>query len=329
MAAAHPPLASRRVGMVALAAVLLSTWFGAAHGQGYPNRPVRVIVPTGAGGSNDLIARAIGVKLAEAWGQPVVVDNRAGAAGTIGADLVAKAAPDGYTLALVASTFAANPAISAKLPFDPIRDFAPVSHIASSQWVVVVPPTLPATSMAEFIQLARKRPGQMNYASTGEGSVIHLAGELLASMAGIELKHIPYKSTAQGVNDVIAGRIEMTITSLAAAMPQATAGKLRVLAVTSLNRSPQFPNIPSVSETVAGFEFDNWFGVLAPRGTPPEIVVQIRDAFAKAMQTREVTQMFLAQSIAPVGSTPAQFADKIRREIEKYGKLAKALGLSQ
>ena len=315
-----------RLGVFVL--LLLTVLYGPViQAQAFPNKPVRVIVPTGAGGSNDLVARAIATTLGEIWGQSVLVDNRAGASGTIGADIVAKAPPNGYTIGLVASTFASVASMGGKLPFDSIRDFAPVSHVASAPWVVVVNPGLAAKTTAEFIQLAKKMPGKINYSSTGEGGAIHLAGELLKSMAGIDLQHVPYKSTVQGMNDVISGQVEMTITSVGAAMPHVTAGKLRALAVTGASRSRQAPSIPTIGETVPDYEFDNWFGVLAPRGTPSDIVLQIRDAMVRSLASREVSQVFAGMSIEPIGSSPAQFADKIRNEITKFSKLARDLGL--
>ena len=298
-----------------------------AQAQGFPVKSVRIVVPTAAGGSIDFVARVLAQELNKSWSQGVVVDNRVGAGSTIGTDFVAKAAPDGHTIAFVPQEFTTSAGVYAKLPYDPLRDFAPVTLLAYSAWILVVNPTLPARSVKELIALAKAKPGQINYASTGNGTGTHLAAELLKSMTVTDIVHIPYKGTVPALTDVIAGQIGFTITGMAAGMPHVKSGKLRVLAVTGTNRSAVLPDLPTIGETVPGYESNNWFGVLAPRGTPNDSVVQLHASIVRALQAKEVSQLLLAQGIEPVGSSSAQFADTIRQEISKYTRLAKDIGM--
>lgn len=307
---------------------LLYAWSGSqAIAQAYPSRSVRVVVPTTPGGSLDLISRLVAQKLSESWTHGVVVDNRAGAGGVIGTDAVAKAVPDGYTVGFVASQFTISASVYNKLPYDSVRDFAPVTQLASAAWVLVANPSLPVHTIKELIVLAKKQPGRINYASTGNGGSTHLAAELLKSMTGINLIHIPYKGTVPAVNDVIGGQVELTIAGLTAVMPQVASGRLRLLGTVGSKRSAVVPDLPTIGETVPGYFYDNWFGVLAPRGTPAEIVNQLRDSIARALQTPEIKSKLLAQSIYPMGTSSAQFGDVIREEIAKYTKLAKEIGI--
>lgn len=299
----------------------------AAHAQAFPAKVVRIVVPTAAGGSIDFVARLHAQELNKFWSQGVIVDNRAGAGSTIGTDIVAKAPPDGHTIAFVPQEFATSAGVYGKLPYDPLRDFAPVTMLAFSTWILVVNPTLPARSVKELIALAKAKPGQINYASTGNGTGTHLAVELLKNMAGINMVHIPYKGTVPALTDVIAGQVGLTVTGMAAGMPHVKTAKLRVLAVTGTNRSAVVPEIPTIGETVPGYEANNWLGVLAPRGTPSEIVAQLHASIVRALQTSEVKQLLLAQGIEPVGSSPAQFSETIRLEVGKYTKLAKDIGV--
>jgi tripartite-type tricarboxylate transporter receptor subunit TctC len=298
-----------------------------AHAQGFPAKGVRIVVPTTPGGSLDLITRLVALELNKSWRHGVIVDNRAGAGGIIGADIVAKAAPDGYTVAFVASQFTVSAGVYSKLPYDSLRDFAPVTLLAFTAWALVVNPSLPARSVKELVALAKAKPGQINYASTGNGGSTHLAVELLKSMTGTDFVHIPYKGSVPAVNDVISGQASLMITGLAATMPHVTSGRLRMIAVTGTNRSTVVPEVPTIGETVPGYEYNNWLGVLAPRATPNGIVIQLHDSIVRALQAKEVRQALLAQSIEPVGSSPAQFGDMIRQEISKYTRLAKDIGV--
>ena len=267
----------------------------AAHAQGFPAKVVRIVVPTTAGRSLDLIFRLIAQELNKSWSHGVIVDNRAGAGGVIGAEVVAKANPDGYTIAFVASQFTVSAGIYNKLPYDSLRDFAPVPLAAFSAFILAVNPSLPVRTVKEPIALAKAKPGQINYASTGNGGATHLAVELLKSMTGTNMIHIPYKGAVPAVNDVISGQVGLTITSLAAGMPHVAIGKLRLLAVTGTNRSAVVPELPTVGETVPGYEYNNWFGVLAPRATPNDIVTQLHDSIVRALQAKEVRQLLLAR----------------------------------
>lgn len=311
-----------------LLATAVACWGHAAYAQPYPSKVVRIIVPTTPGGSLDLVSRLVAKKLMESWTQGVVVDNRAGAGGVIGADLIAKAAPDGYTIGFIASQFTVSAGVYAKLPYDSVRDFTPVTSLASVAWVLVSNPTLPARSVKELIALAKQRPGQINYASTGSGGATHLAVELLKSMAGINMTHIPYKGTAPAVNDVVGGQVELIITGLAAMMPHIKAGRLRLLGTVGSTRSAVVPDLPTVGETVPGYEYNNWFGVLAPRGTSGATVTLLRENIARALQANDVKPLLLAQSIEPMDASSAQFGELIRQEIIRYTALAKKIGVS-
>jgi tripartite-type tricarboxylate transporter receptor subunit TctC len=311
-----------------VAALFLFTLSAAgAVAQSFPAKVVRIIVPTAAGGSIDFVARTVGQELNRSWNQGVVVDNRAGAGGVIGVDAIAKSAPDGHTIGFVPQEFATSAGVNAKLPYDPLRDLAPVTLLAYSTWIVVVNPSIPARSMTELVALAKRRPGAINYASTGTGTGTHLAVELLKHLAGIDMLHIPYKGTVPALTDVVGGHVGLTVTGMAAGMPQVKAGRLRVLAVTGTNRSAALPELPTIGESVRGYEANNWLGVLAPRGMPPEVLAQLNGSIVHALQADTVKQGLLAQGIEPVGSSAEQFGVTIRTEIDKYTKLAKSIGV--
>ena len=316
----------RRLTELAAAALLACGIYNTAHAQTYPTQPVRIVVPTGAGGGLDIVARLVGQKLSDAWGQRVLVDNRAGAGGTIGAELVAKAPPDGHTLALVSSSFAINASLYTKLPYDSVQDFAPVTLVVLSPLIMVVNPSLPARSVAELIALAKSKPRQINYASTGNGGVIHLATELLKSMAGIDMVHVSYKGTAVALVDVISGQVELTITGIPVAKPHMATGKLRALAVTGTKRSAAAPEVPTIGETVRGYELNNWFGLLAPGATPKSTIAFIHTSVARALEQQDVRQRLLTQGDEPAAMPPEQFTAMVRQEIAKYTKLVKATG---
>jgi tripartite-type tricarboxylate transporter receptor subunit TctC len=299
-----------------------------AFAQAYPNHPIRLVVPFPAGGTTDILARAAAQKLIEALGQPVVVDNRPGAGGNIGADLVAKSAPDGYTLLMgTVGTHAINPSRYAKMPYDHVKDFVPVVLVAGVPNVLVVNPSVPVNSVADLIKLAKSKPGEINFASSGSGTSIHLSGELFKTMAGVDMTHVPYKGSAPALTDLIGGQVQLMFDNLPSALPQIKGGKLRAIAVTSLKRAPVLPDVPTIAESgLPGFEASSWFGVLAPAGTPAPVVAKLNAEVNKWLQSPEARDQLLAQGAAAAGGTPEQFAAHIRAETEKWAKVVKASG---
>ena len=291
----------------------------------YPAKPIRIVVATAAGGGIDTVARKVGAKLNEAWGQPVVVDNRAGGAQTIGTDMVAKALPDGYTLLCISSTHTMIPSLFPKLPFDAIRDFVPITMLASAPNLLVVHPAVPAQNLRELIALAKTKPGQMNYGSSGNGSLGHLGMEMLKSMAGIDLVHIPYKGAAPGLIAVLAGEVSVEIIQIITVLPQVRAGRLRALGITSSTRSPAIPEVPTISEAGApGFEGSSFFGLVAPRGTPPAIIAKLNAELVRIMNQPDMRADFIKEGADPVGNKPEEFAAKLRTDITKWEKVIKA-----
>ncbi len=303
----------------ALAASLVAA---AALAQ-YPERPIRLIVPFAAGGGNDNVARLVGKHISGSLGQPLVIDNRPGAGGVLGAELAAKAAPDGYTLFLGGvGSHAVNPNLNDTLSYDPIRDFAPVALLASAPLVLVVHPSVPADSFKAFVALARARPGQLNYASNGSGSSSHLAAVMFGSMAAVDMVHVPYKGLSPALTDLLSGRVQLMFSSVVAILPHIRAGKLRGLAVTGGKRLPSMPDLPTIAESgLPGYEASSWYGVLAPAGTPREIVARLNAELVKALEQPEVRTGLLAEGAEPIGGTPEQFAAHIRAEKERLGKL--------
>jgi tripartite-type tricarboxylate transporter receptor subunit TctC len=300
----------------------------AAQSAAYPTKPVRFIVPSAAGGGTDIIARAISLKLSETFGQQFVVDNRPGAGQMIGIELAAKSPPDGHTILMAASTLAINPVMYKKVPYDPVRDFAPITQAASLPNVLVVHPSLPVKSVAELIAYAKRRPGELNFASAGIGTSPQMSIELLKSMAGIDMVHIPYKGTAPGVVDLLAGQVLVMAPNLLTALPHIKSGKLRALAVTSSKRSRALPDVPTVAESgLAGYDSTQWYGVLAPAGTPREIVSRLHEAIVHALRDDEVGKRLAADGAEAVGSTPEEFAAFIKSESEKWAKVATAAGI--
>jgi tripartite-type tricarboxylate transporter receptor subunit TctC len=294
----------------------------------YPSKPVRFIVPSSAGGGTDIIARALSQKLSEALGQQFVVENRPGAGQMIGIELAAKAPADGHTILMVASTLAINPIMYKKVSYDPVRDFAPITQAASLPNVLVVHPSLPVKSVAELIALAKREPGRIAYASAGIGTSPQMSVELLKSLAGIDLLHVPYKGTAPGVIDVLAGQVKVMTPNVLTALPYIKSGRLRALAVTSAKRSEALPDVPTMAEAgVPGYESVQWYGVLAPAGTPREIVERLHVEIAKALRAGDVRERLAADGAEPVGSSPDEFAAFIRAEIAKWAKVAKAAGI--
>jgi tripartite-type tricarboxylate transporter receptor subunit TctC len=300
-----------------------------AFAQPFPSKPARMIVPYPPGGSADILARAIGAKVGEGLGQPVVIDNRPGAGTIIGTEATAKSAPDGYTFMLgTVSSHAINPALNPKLPFDPVKDFTPLSLVASIPFAMIVHPSVAAKSVQEFVALAKARPGQINYSSAGNGTSNHLAGELLKSMAGIDLVHVPYKGSAPALNDLIAGQVSMMFDLVLTAAPHIKSGAARGLAVTGTQRSPVLPELPTVAESgLPGYEVSAWFGIFAPAGLPQPVTQRLNAEFVKVMRDADLKQRLASLGADPLTSSPEQFSAYLRSEIDKWAKVVKASGM--
>ena len=298
---------------------------GAARAQEYPIKPIRTIVAFAPGGPADLVVRPVAQKLYEMLGQPVVIDYRAGANGVIGAEVVAKSPPDGYTLLATTSGFTMNPNTFAKLPYDTIKDFAPVSLTANSDIAFMVNPVVPARSIKEFIAVAKARKNAMTYASSGTGGSLHLGGEMLKLATGIDMLHVPYKGASLAMADVIGGHIDVLFISVPPAIPQVKSGKLRALATASAQRARGLPDVPTFAELgYADFEVDARYGLVAPAGTPRDIVAKLSATVAKAAQTPELKERYAALGLEPISATPEQFAEYIRRDIAKWRKVVAA-----
>jgi len=318
---------------VSLLFSLLALFAGSAGAQPYPSHPVRLIVPFPAAGTTDIIARLIGTELQRMWGQPVVVENRAGAGGVIGTDVAAKSANDGYTLLMgTVGTLAINLPLYAqnnnKLPYHPLNDFVAITNVAAVPNVMVVPASLPANNVKEFIELARSRPGSLNMASSGNGTSIHLTGELFKSLTKTYMVHLPYRGSAPALQDMLGGSIQVMFDNLTSSLPHIRSGKLKALAVTSTVRSPALPDVPTMEEAAGlkGFDATAWFGLVAPAGTSREIVTKIRNDVAKALESAEVREKFAMQGALPVGDTPEQFTAYIRGEVDKWTQVVKFSG---
>jgi len=303
-----------------------ASWVAA---QSYPAKPIRIIVPFPAGGIADLFGRVIGQKFSESWGQPVVVDNRPGAGGNIGAEIVAKSPPDGYTLVTGSiGTHAVNVSLFSKLPYDPIRDFAPVSLIMEAEGLLVVHPSVPAKTVKELIALARSRPGQLSYASAGHGTAAHLAGELFKSMAKVDMVHVPYKGNVPAITDLIAGQTSLLFATMPTVLPQVQAGRLRALAVTSSARSPAAPELPTIAEAaLPGYSVTNWIGVFAPAGTPREIILKLNAEIVRTMQAPDIQKRLLNEGAKFTPWSPDQFASFVKAELAKWAKVVKEAGI--
>jgi len=309
-----------------LAAVLQCTAVAQAQPT-YPQKPIRLIAPFAPGGGTDILARLFGQKMSETLGQPVIVDNRGGAGGTIGTDIAAKAPPDGYTLILVSGSHAINPGLYRKLPYDSVNDFAPITQIATSPGILVVNPSLPVKSVKDLIALARAKPGQINYASAGSGTPPHLAGELFKVMAKIDMVHVPYKGNAPAFTDVIGGQVSLIFPTMPSAMPFIKSGRLRPIAVTSAKRSSAAPDIPTIAESgLPGYEAISWYGILAPARTPPQIVARLHEVLVSAIRAPDMQDKLAGQGLDPVGGTPQHFAAVIKSEIAKWAKVVTASG---
>ena len=311
--------------MKALTVLLLlagTATFQSAHA--FPERPIRVIVPFAPGGGADVTLRIMSDALRTQLGQPIVIDNRPGASTIIGTELVAKARPDGYTLLIVTSTFAINPSLHAKLPYNPLKDLAPVTRVAVTPYLLVVHPSLPVRTVTDLIGLARKRPGELSYGSVGNGSSTHFATEMFVGRAGIKVLHVPYKGSGPALTALMGGQISFYFGSMPASIPQARAGKLRAVAVTGAKRAPAAPEIPTVAESgLPGYEFMAWYGLFAPAGTPPAIVGQIQGAVRSVLERPDIRERLLAEGNEAVGSTSDEFAAVIRADIARYAKIVK------
>ncbi|MBL8386090.1 MAG: tripartite tricarboxylate transporter substrate binding protein [Burkholderiales bacterium] len=325
----HTMLTRRRF-VASGTALAVGAGVGPALGQSaaWPTRPVRMLVPFPPGGGADFIARMLGQKLAEIWGQQVLVDNRPGASTMIAHEAVAKAAPDGYTLILAVSNHASNPALFSKIPYDTVKDFTPITVVGSAPMVLVVNPRLQARTLQELLAAMREKPGRMSYASAGNGSVGHLGGELLKQLTGVDMVHIAYKGTGPAELDLIGGTVDLMFTGMVTAVPQIKAGKMRGVAVGSLMRSSALPELPSISEAgVPGFESSIWYGLLGPAGLPREIVAKVHADTLKVLQLPDTRSRLLSQGAEAIGSTPEQFARQIEAEIARWIKLVKAAGI--
>jgi tripartite-type tricarboxylate transporter receptor subunit TctC len=317
-----------RVLALALAASTIAVVAAADAQTAFPIKPVRVVVPFPAGGTTDLLARAASQKLSATWGQQAIVDNRPGAAGNIGAELVAKAPADGYTLLMgTVGTHAINASLYPRMPYDHAKDFAPVILVAGVPNVLVVHPSLPVNSVQELIAFAKANPGRLNFASSGSGTSIHLSGELFKVMTGVQMTHIPYKGSAPALADLVGGQVQLMFDNLPSSLAFIKAGKLRALAVTSAQRSPALPDVPTVAESgVSGFEASSWFGLLAPAGTPRDVVTKINADTQKWLASPDAKDKLAAQGAAAAGGSPEDFAKHIEAETAKWARVVKESG---
>lgn len=320
-------LAVKRCGaMLASAALLLGPGHWAVA-QNYPTKPIRLVSPFAPGGPNDILARLLAQRLTEPLGQPIVVDNRPGAGGNLGTDLVAKSTPDGYTLVMAgAGSLTVNPHVS-KVPYDSLRDFAPVTLVAIAPHILVVHPAVPAKSVAELVQVAKSQPGKLNYASGGVGSLNHLAGELFKVMAGVDIVHIAYKGTGPATADLLGGQVQVMFSGIPAVLAHVRAGRLRALGTSMLQRVPALPDVPSVAETLPGYEINPWYGVLAPAKTPRATVRKLNEEIGRVVSAPEFSAALTAQGATPVKTTPEAFSALLKDEMQKWGRLIRSTGI--
>ena len=315
-------------GLVAVVAASLFAASLAFAQAAYPSKPIRMVVPFPPGGTTDILARAVAQKLTEAWSQQVIVDNRPGAGGNIGSDLVAKAPPDGYTLLMgTVGTHAINPSLYARMPYDAQKDFAPVILVAGVPNVLEVNPSLPVHTVQELIAYARANPGKLNFASSGNGTSIHLSGELFKAMTGVKMTHVPYKGSAPALADLVRGQVQLMFDNLPSSLGLIKGGKLRAIAVTSTTRSSALPDVPTIAESgLPGYEASSWFGVLAPARTPPAIIDKLNAAIGAWLASPEAKEKLASQGAVAAGGTPADFARYIASETVKWAKVVKASG---
>ena len=313
---------------VSVAAIITGIAAISAFAQDYPSKPVRIVVPFAPGGGTDLSARVIAQKLSESLGANFVVDNRPGAAGIVGTEMIAKSKPDGYALLVVSSSHAINPAMYPKLPYDTARDFVPISLLLSGPSLVVAHPSLPAKNARELIALAKAKPGTLTFASAGHGTPPHMAGELFRALAGIDLVHIPYKGNGPAYTDLMAGQVSLMFPNIATSLPYVRSGRMRALGVGSKTRSAIAPEIPTINESgLPGYEMSSWFGLLAPAGTPVAIVTRLQQEIARIFIQAEVREKLLAQGVEPVGGTPQEFTAFLHNETTQWAKVIKSSGL--
>jgi len=311
----------------ALVALAVTSLAATSISAAYPEKPIRLIVPFAPGGGLDITARLIGHKLTEKWGQNVVVDARPGAATIVGTEIAARAVPDGYTLLMVTTTFAINPGLYAKLPYDPVRDFSPVTQLNSQPNIIVVNPSLAARSVKDLIALGKAKPGELTFATPGAGSAPHLSAEMFQRAAGISMIHVPYKGIPPAVTDVVGGRVTMLFTTTISAAPHIKSGKLRAVAITSAARQPAMPDVPTVGETLPGYRAEAFQGMLAPAGVPKAIVEQLAAEIARIVKLPDIAQRFELDGAAPVGSTPSQFTAFLKSETQKWRKVIQDAGI--
>jgi tripartite-type tricarboxylate transporter receptor subunit TctC len=317
-----------KMARIAITLVVAIASLPCALAQNYPNHAIRLVVPSSPGGGTDIVGRILAQKLSEQLGQQVVVDNRAGAGTIIGNDAVAKSAPDGYTLLVGLSTLAINPSMYAKLPYDALRDFAPISQAVSSPNMLTLHPSVPAKTVKELIALARAKPGSLTFGSAGMGTSPHLSGELFKTLAKIDMVHVPFKGSGQSIISQLAGEIAANFPSVPTAMPYVKAGRLRGLGVTTIKRAQALPDMPSIAEAgLPGYEATQWFGLLAPAGTPRAIIDRLHQESSRALRSADVNERMVAEGLEVVGGTPEEFAAYIKSETEKWTKVIKAAGI--
>jgi len=310
-----------------LAAIFVPSLIALASAQTYPSKPVRIIVPFPPGGGTDIVARAVAQKLGESLGQTFVVDNRGGAGGTVGSEAAAKAPPDGYTLAMAtSSTHGVAPSLYPKLGYDPVADFGPVTLVATTPFVLVVHPALPIKTVPELIALAKRQPGKLNYGSAGNGSSNHLTVEMFDMMANVKMTHVPYKGSGPALVDLMAGQVDLLINDMSSLINYVNAGKMRAVAVTSSKRNPALPQVPTISETLPGYDAEAWYGVLVPAKTPVAISTKLQEEIVKLMRTTDLKDKLHSQGLDAVGNTPAEFLAYMQRDIAKWAKVVKASG---
>jgi tripartite-type tricarboxylate transporter receptor subunit TctC len=314
----------KTIALLIAAATLPLTTLAVAQAPAYPDKPIRIVSPFPVGGIADTFAREIGKKLTEAWGQPVVIDNRTGAGGNIGADIVAKSAPDGYTLVIGnIGTHAVNVSLFPSMPYDTIKDFTPIVHVLDAEGLLVVNPQIKANTVPELIALVRAEPGKLSYGSGGLGTTSHLAGELFKSMTKVDIVHVPYKGNVPAITDLLGGQTAMAFATMPTVLPHVRAGKLRPLAVLGTTRSPALPDVPTVAESVPGFEVSNWIGLFAPAGTPPAIVARINAEVQKIMRSPEIQKRLETEGAKFIPMSPEQFAAFQKAELGKWAKTIK------
>jgi tripartite-type tricarboxylate transporter receptor subunit TctC len=321
--------ASRRFVVSVLACLCSSLHVGGAIAQAYPNKPIRFVVPFAPGGNTDVLARLVAQKLTERLGQQVIVDNRGGAGGVIGTEMVARATPDGYTLLMVSGSHVINPSIQKKLPYDSLRDFRPISLVAEVPSLLVAHPSVPVKDVAGLVQLAKQKPGTLNYGSSGTGTAAHLGFELFTSMSDIKMQHVPYKGNGPATIALLGGELQFMFGAQPAAMPHVKSGKLRALGVSSTKRSPALPNVPAIAEVLPGYEFSQGFGMLTKAGTPEPIVQKLSTEVRAVLDQPEVSDFLAKQGATPAGNTPEAYMAYLKREVAKMAKIVKVSGAAE